>query len=222
MKSIIIVEDHPLMQKGLLSYFSGTGRWKVSGTASSLNEAKHLLCKISTESPPDVLLLDIQLKDGWGLDIIPWLKEQQTDKIRTGETQTDAIRTDTTGEQQALPLMAIYTSFDDYAHVSTALSMGVKVYITKLRSEQELEAALLNAFSGIVCIDENAQMKLQNVKDVFSMLTKREAEIVLLVKKKFTNKQIAAELDISHRTVENILSCVYDKMGIKSRKELEV
>ena len=205
MKNIFIVEDHPLMQKGLFSYFSGTGRWKVLGTASSLAEAKHMLCKISTESPPDVLLLDIQLEDGWGLDIIPWLKKQ-----RTGE------------QQQSLPLLAVYTSFDNYAHVSAALGLGVKVYITKLRSEKELEAAILSAFSGIICIDENAQMKLQNIKDVFSMLTKREAEIVLLVKKKLTNKQIAAELEISHRTVENILSCVYDKMGIKSRKELEV
>jgi len=205
MKSIIIVEDHPLMQKGLFSYFAGTGRWKVSGTASSLAEAKHLLCKINTESPPDVLLLDIQLEDGWGLDIIPWLKENPTPK----------------NFGAGLPLMAVYTSFDDYAHVSAALGLGVKVYITKRRNEQELEAALLNAFSGIVCIDETAQMNIQNVKDVFSMLTKREAEIVLLVKKKLSNKQIAAELDISYRTVENILSCVYDKMGIKSRQELE-
>ena len=131
MKNIIIVEDHPLMQKGLTSYFSGTDRWKVAGTASSLAEAKHLLCKTSEEFPLDVLLLDIQLEDGWGLDIIPWLKEQRKE------------------EQQSLPLLAVYTSFDDYSHVSTALSLGVKVYITKLRSEKELEAALLNAFRGL-------------------------------------------------------------------------
>jgi NarL family two-component system response regulator LiaR len=66
--SIVIVEDHPVMLRGLADWFSATGRWKVLGTASSLVTAKEVLDGIS----PDVLLLDIKLPDGWGLDIIPY------------------------------------------------------------------------------------------------------------------------------------------------------
>jgi DNA-binding NarL/FixJ family response regulator len=52
-------------------------------------------------------------------------------------------------------------------------------------------------------------------------LTKRETEILSLVKNGLSNNQIANDLGLSRRTVENILSCVYNKTGIKSRLELE-
>lgn len=195
MNSIVIIEDHPLVRKGLASYFEQTGRWKVLGTASSLAEAKKLLANISA----DVLLLDIQLEDGWGLDIIPWISRN---------TQT-------------LPLPAVYSTFDDYAHVSAALRMGVRAYITKRRNEKELEDAILEAHSGNIYIDEAARIKYQNVENLICLLTKRETEILCLVKSGLSNKQIAEQLGISPRTVENILSCVYDKTGIHSRLELE-
>jgi NarL family two-component system response regulator LiaR len=69
--SIVIVEDHPVMLRGLAEWFSATGRWQVLGAASTLTAAKELL---SNGISPDVLLLDIKLPDGWGLDIIPWYK----------------------------------------------------------------------------------------------------------------------------------------------------
>jgi DNA-binding NarL/FixJ family response regulator len=198
MKSIIIVEDHPIMQTGLVSYFSDTGRWQVIGTASSLSGARELF----TNNTADVALLDIQLDDGWGLDIVPWIQEQQQ-------------------QQQQIPLMAVYSAFDDYAHVSAALDLGAKAYITKRRNEQELEAALLKVLKGNTYIDEAAQVKLKNVTELFSLLTKREKEILTLVKNGLSNNQIAGDLGINRRTVENILSCVYNKTGIKSRLELE-
>jgi len=233
MKSIVIIEDHPLMQKGLVSFFTETKRWKVLGTASSVDSAKELLTKVT----PDVLLLDIQLKagkdangkadsmdaagmdaDSWGLDIIPWLEERL--KKQSSTSLPSASMSDIS-KPPVLPLFAIYSAFDDYAHVSVALSLGVKAYVTKRRSEQELEAALLSALSGNVYIDEAAKIKLNNVTNVISLLTKREAEMLNLVKRGFSNKQIANDLGISIRTVENILSCVYDKTNIHSRLELE-
>jgi len=66
-----------------------------------------------------------------------------------------------------------------------------------------------------------AQKKLQTITDLFSLLTKRETEILNLVKHGLSNKEISCQLDISRRTVENILSYVYDKTGIHSRLELE-
>jgi len=197
---IIIVEDHPVMRSGLTAYFGDTGRWRVAGAAASINEAKKLL----TGTETDVLLLDIQLADGWGLDIIQWF-------LKHVEQSPGSYR----------PLMAIYSNYTDYAHVSAAMGMGVKAYICKQRNEKELESALLKALDGEVYIDDKAQLNLKFVKDLFSLLTKRETEILCLVKSGLSNKQIASRLKISNRTVENILSCVYDKTGIKNRLELQ-
>jgi NarL family two-component system response regulator LiaR len=117
--------------------------------------------------------------------------------------------------------MAVYSSFDDYAHVSAALGMGVQAYICKRRSEQELEAALRATLDGTPYIDDTVQSKLNKTVNFFSLLTKRETEIFRLVTQGLSNRQIAEDLKISPRTVENILSCVYDKTGIRSRAELE-
>jgi DNA-binding NarL/FixJ family response regulator len=198
---IVIVEDHPVMREGLASWFSRTGRWEVAGTAASVAEAKKLLTQVRA----DVALIDIQLEDGWGLDIIPWLKNEYTHAYTQSHT----------------PVLAVYSAFDDYAHVNAAVSMGVRAYVCKRRGEAELETALFKALYGKTCIDEAAQTKLETVNNFFRLLTMREAEILSLVKDDLSNKQIAARLGISHRTVENVLSCIYDKTGITSRLELQ-
>ena len=190
------------MRKGLADWFTGTGRWQVMGTASALAGARDLLNHTSA----DVVLLDIQLEDGWGLDIIPWLAKQATLAEQNGQTR---------------PVMAVYSVFDDYAHVSAAIGMGVLAYICKRRDENELEAALLTAMRGTLYIDDTTQSRLNKTTSLFNVLTRRETEILRLVKEGLSNKQIAAHLEISHRTVENILSCVYDKTGIRSRLELQ-
>ena len=194
--SIIIIEDHPIMRAGLITYFSKTRRWNILGVAANISDAK----KILEKTKADVLLLDIKLEDGWSLDLIPWLKENT---------------------KQDIPLLAVYTAFDDFAHVSAAVSFGVKAYVTKSSSETELEDALLNAINGEVYIAEEAKMHLHNVTALSGLLTKREGQLLQLVKQGLSNKEAADELGIRPRTVANILSCVYAKTGIKSRKELE-
>ena len=205
---IVIVEDHPIMRNGLADYFTKTGRWQVAGTAPTLQEAKNLLA--GTQA--DVVLIDIQLEDGWGLDIIPWYAQCTEFARRTRSAKSRA---------GLVPLMAVYTSFDDYAHVSAAMSLGVRAYITKRQDEQDLENALLKVLAGETYVDDTALFLLDTVKNQLRLLSKREMEIFTLVKQKHSNKQIAGNLGISTRTVENILSCVYDKMGIRSRYELE-
>jgi len=202
---IVIVEDHPVMREGLASYFAGTGRWRVMGTASTLAGAKELLSAVQA----DIVLLDIQLDDGWGLDVIPWYAEY----ARLSEQARPA--------SQNAPVMAVYSSYDDYAHVSAAVGMGVRAYVCKRRGERELEEALLNALGGSVYIDETAQSKFHSVTHLEKLLTRRETEILSHVKDGLSNKQIAVRLGISPRTVENILRCVYDKTGIGARLELQ-
>jgi DNA-binding NarL/FixJ family response regulator len=190
--SIIIIEDHPLVREGLASYFAGTGQWDVKGTAATLAEAKELIKREET----DMVLIDIQLEDGWGLDIIPRLKDKT--------------------------LAAVYSAFDDYSHVSTAMGMGVKAYVCKRQDLQGLEKALLKVLKGETYIDDTVQAKFQAITGRINLLTKREKDIFNLVKSRLPTKQIADQLGISLRTVENILCNIYDKVGIRSRYELEL
>jgi len=205
--NIIIIEDHPVMRGGLVSYFTGTRRWNVSGAVSNIEEAKTLFSSLYGEPRPrgsqaaDLLLIDIQLESEWGLDIIPWLKENY---------------------RRQMPVMAVYSTFDDFAHVSTALSMGIRGYICKRSSESELENALFDVMEGRTYIDSSAQARLDTNANLFKLLTKRETDILSLIKKNLTNKEIASRLGINQRTVENILCCVYDKTGIRSRVELQI
>jgi NarL family two-component system response regulator LiaR len=195
---IIIIEDHPAMRGAIASYFAQTDRWEIAGTASGLAEAKDLLSRIAV----DLVLIDIQLEDGCGLEIISELVKKPCNVPQ--------------------PITAVYSAFDDYFHVSTAMGMGVRSYVCKRRNLQELEESLLRALKGETCIDDTVQAKYQTVMDHKNLLTRREIEILNLVKGKLSNKQIADQLGISFRTVENTLSCVYNKTGIRSRYELEL
>ncbi|MCL2759216.1 MAG: response regulator transcription factor [Treponema sp.] len=196
--TIIIIEDHPLLRDGLVSFLEGTGRWKVIGAASNIEEAKNILLNAAA----DILLLDIQLEDGLGFSIVPWLKSQKKNK-------------------KSMPVIAVYSAFDDFVHVSAALSIGAKVYMCKRRSVNELEQALLKALDGKTCIDDTVQSKLDIVTDLFCLLTKREAQILTMVNSGLSDKQIAQQLGISPRTVQNIVYCIFDKTGIRSRVELQ-
>jgi len=211
--SIIIIEDHPVMRAGLVSYFTGTRRWKISGAVSNVEDAKILLSgpykrkhkygnTDALNTNADIVLIDIQLENGWGLDIIPWLKDQQ----KTRGT---------------MPVLAVYSYYDDFAHVSAAMTMGVRAYVCKRRSERELENALLKALDGKIFIDETIQEKFLLNTELIMEFTKREIEVFSLVKSQFTNGQIASRLGLSRRTIENILCSIYDKTGINSRLELQ-
>jgi NarL family two-component system response regulator LiaR len=214
---IAIIEDHPVMRNGLAAYFRNTGQWDVCGTASTVAEAKELL----TMTFPEILLLDLQLEDGWGLDIIPCLNQRDFKQIPI-TVQSLIVQSKIVQPMVVRPLVAVYSAFDDHLHVKKALDMGVRAYVTKRRSESELEKALLKALNGEIYIDEIARIKFQEITSLLKLLTGRETEIFNLVKNGLSNIQIAARLGISKRTVENMLSCVYSKTGIKTRMELKL
>jgi DNA-binding NarL/FixJ family response regulator len=178
----------------------------VLGIAADLAEARDLFAELA--ALPDILLLDIQLgaqngagaaEGALGLDLIPWLRE------KFGKT----------------PPVVVYTQFDDYAHANAALGFGIRGYVCKYRSEEELEAVLHGVIRGEVSIDKAVEPKLKNAAEAQKLLTPREAEILRHLREGMSNKRIAAALGISPRTVENLLSRIYFKTGIASRADLQ-
>jgi DNA-binding NarL/FixJ family response regulator len=189
------------MRGALCAYFAGTGRWNVRGSAACLDEARRLLTG-SALLDIDVLLLDIELKTGgtadeWGLDI--------------------ASMANLKARNCAL---VVYSNYDDAAHIQAALSAGARGFVSKARSERELEDALDAVLSGSVFIDERAVHNFTIYNDYLSRLTCRETEIFSLAQKGLTNKDIALQLSLSRRTVENILAIIYAKTGL-SRVQIQ-
>jgi DNA-binding NarL/FixJ family response regulator len=201
-KNLVIVEDHPVMRKSLAAWFAETGRWKVLGTAANIDGAAALVCPAAvsvTAEKTDIVLLDIQLEGVWGLDLIPRLRE------RLGERA---------------PFCVVYSSFEDWAHVNAALSAGVRGYVSKKSDEAELEKALLTVLAGNEYIEKPLGEHLGRVTAMIDRLTRRETEVWNLAREGLSSRRIALRLGISPRTVDNILSIVYDKTGIAGRKEL--
>ena len=85
-----------------------------------------------------------------------------------------------------------------------------------------LEKALENALNNENYIDNSIQTKLEIITSFKETLTRREKEIFSLVKNGIANKQIAEQLGVNIRTVENFLSRIYKKHGVKSRQDLQV
>jgi DNA-binding NarL/FixJ family response regulator len=198
--SIVIIEDEPVMRKALAAWFAGTGRWLVYGTAASLDAARALLSGPAKDS--DIVLLDIRLETEWGLDLIPWLKSQAKNPA-------------------SIPAVAVYSCFSDSAHVNAALSLGVKAYIIKKRDETELEAALETVLGGGEWIDPEAERPPKAPEGSLTALTRREAQILSLIKAGLSFREIALRLGVKLHTVQNTASCIKEKLYISSFRELE-
>jgi DNA-binding NarL/FixJ family response regulator len=98
--------------------------------------------------------------------------------------------------------------------------MGARGYISKTADEEEIGKALDQILRGEVYIEEHLGLKSSRMPDIYHSLTKKERIILDLVKKRFDNRDIARELSIKLRTVENYMSRIYAKTGAGSRGEL--
>jgi NarL family two-component system response regulator LiaR len=200
-KRLLIVEDHPVMRRGLAAWFRKRGRWEVLAPAASLEEAAALFGIGAVKKggdEPEILLLDLQLEKGWGLDLLPRLRD-----IPGGP-----------------PPCVVYSAFDDWAHINAALSAGARGYVSKKSGEAELERALLAVLAGKEYVEKSLGENLDRVRSILDCLTRRETEVWNLAREGLSSRRIGSELGISPRTVDNILSIVYDKTGIADRKEL--
>ena len=198
-RSVVIIDDHEMMRAGLAARLSE--RWRVTGEAGSLDEASTLFA--DPAEWPDLVILDIELGKEWGIDLPGLLRKKNPE------------------ENKILPPFLVYSVYDDYAHINAALRAGIKSYVCKSQSADELLEAMENAVCGKKSFNSNLVHRMAAVSDLILGLTRREREIFNKVQHRFSNKEIAASLGVSLRTIENNLSILYDKTGVKNRRELE-
>ena len=195
---VILIDDHPLTRGGIRDWLEKTGRFTVAGEAAALAQARSLL--ESAEAPPALLILDISLGAENGLDFIGEIQEV----FRKRKAKPPAI--------------LVCSMYDDPFVARNALGSGADGYICKSAEPEEFVAAVDTVLAGKTYTGKSVEIPAQN--KTWEALTRRESEIVTLLKCSFTNRQIAKSMGISVRTVENHLSHIYEKTGVPTRRGL--
>jgi len=196
MIKIALIDDHPLAINGIGAWLKSTGRFKITGTAGTLKEAGALMKKL--DPLPAVVILDISLGEEDGLEFIPALKEICAKK------------------KAVFPGILVCSMYEDAFLIQRAIDLGARAYVSKSAELSEIIAAIDALIAGNTYINKKFKLQKQNLQ----VLTRRENEIVSLIKQSFSAKEIAKRLKISLRTVENHLVHVYTKTGYSSREEL--
>jgi NarL family two-component system response regulator LiaR len=198
MTSIVLIDDHPLAASGIGAWLNRTGRFTICGTAKNLAEASALMEQ--SKSLPEIIILDISLGTENGLDFIPLLKEICAKR------------------NALMPCILVCSMHEDLFLVQRALDSGAKAYVPKSAEPGEILAAIDTLLTGGVYV--NPRYRITTPKHSWSILSRRENEIVACIKQNMNNKQIAKRLNITIRTVENHISHIYIKTGAASREEL--
>jgi NarL family two-component system response regulator LiaR len=198
MISIVLIDDHPFATNGIGAWLNGTGRFTVCGTAKNLVEASALMEKL--ENLPEIIILDISLGIEDGLDFIPMLKEICAKR------------------NASVPGILVCSMYEDPFLIQRAIDSGAGAYVSKSAESGEILTAIDALLGGGSYI--NPRYNIKEPKHSWSLLTRRENEIVACIKQNMNNKQIAKRLNIAIRTVENHISHIYYKIGTSSREEL--
>ncbi|WP_369146632.1 response regulator [Streptomyces sp. R44] len=192
--TLLIVDDHPVVRDGLRGMFAAEGSgFRVLDEAGDGVRGVEL----ALELDPDVVLMDLRMPGGGGVDAIAEL-------TRRG----------------ARARVLVLTTYDTDTDTLPAIEAGATGYLLKDAPREELFAAVRAAAEGRTVLSPTVASRL--VTAVRSpapdtALSARESEILALVAKGTGNRAIAAELFISEATVKTHLTHIYAKLGVNDR-----
>ncbi len=197
---ILIADDHRIMRAGLKSLLNADSGLTVVGEATNSNEAMVIV----KELLPDVVLLDIGMP---------------------GNEKLEALR-DLTKISPDIKILVL-TMHEDLELLQECLRQGASGYIIKRAAESELVDAIYAVQRGMVYVHPDMIQSLVSKTNKFMVqkkeiepLTNREIEVLVLLAKGYTNRQISEKLNISARTVETHRSNIMGKLDLHSRVEL--
>ena len=187
---ILVVDDHILMRIGLISSLSKQPDMEVVGEAEDGVEA----IKAYRSIRPDVVILDLRLPDKSGLEVIGLLK-QEFDPVR----------------------ILILSSYSGGHEISAAMQSGASAYVLKNMPLPRLLDSIRRVYAGeIVCLPEIAR----SIAGRQALnLSNRELEVLALISKGLSNKEVAAKLTLVEGTVKLHVSSILSKLGVMDRTQ---
>jgi DNA-binding NarL/FixJ family response regulator len=198
---VLMVDDHPMILRGLEEILSRESRFQIVGRANSGEEA----IRTAEETSPDIVLMDLRMPGIGGI--------RATREITRSSRGVKVLAlTADSGEESLLPLLAA----------------GGNGYVRKARAREDLVTALRVVSRGEVFLYPSGHRLLlrgfreaaQAVVDPLESLSEHEREIVRLVAEGFTSREIAKRLFLSPHTVENYRSQLLRKLGLTHRTEV--
>ena len=199
---VIIADDHSMVREGLKQLLELDGDIVVIGEASDGVECLDLLEK----KLPQALLLDINMPNMNGLEVLEKIKEKNLD--------TKVI---------------ILTVHNEVEYLLKAVEIGIDGYMLKDSNSDELKKAIYSVIEGESYIQPNlipilnSKMIERDVeKEKLALLTKRELEVLKLMAVGSYNKEIGEKLNISERTVKNHISSIFKKIDVSDRTQAAI
>lgn len=190
---ILLVDDHPMVREGLVARLQAVPRFAVVGEAGGRTEALAQLA----QSAPDVVLMDVGLKDGNGI----------------------ALGAEMLAARPAIKLL-MFSMYDNPEYVQRALTAGARGYVLKDSPAQEIVSAIDAVAAGGTYLSAAVSGRLFRGQAPKPVLTPRESEILSALGRGASSKQIAREFDLSVRTVEAHRQSIKRKLGLDGQAEL--
>ena len=193
-----VVEDHTLTNLGIRQFFSAKDEFVCKGFAYDKNEATEKMKKLAEENKlPAILILDLMLGNSSGLEILKMVREEYPD-----------IK------------VVVYSMYTNPGILSLALEYGALGFVSKDSMDVELLKAVNKVAEGGSYVQQSLVTSLFTYRSLLDSLTKQEQNILKKIIERKQNEQIAAELNLTIRSIENYLSRIYSKTGCRGHEEL--
>ncbi|MFJ1702905.1 response regulator [Kitasatospora sp. NPDC088346] len=225
---VLIVDDHPLFREGLRVALESADGVRVVGEAETVAAVAGAVAACR----PDVVVMDLSLPDGSGLDAVRRLAEQdpggQPPRTPGPEGRApDGRAPDAPGPVPAVPVLML-TMADDDGSLLAALQAGARGYLVKGAGRDEVLHAVRTVAAGGAVFGADiatritallSGSRLREAGQLFPALTAREAEVLDLVARGLDNRRIARELFVAEKTVRNHVTHIFEKLHVATRAE---
>ncbi len=197
---VVVVDDHEMVRKGILSYLETEPGIEIVGEADSGFKAVSLVKEVK----PDVVLMDLLMENGTGIEA--------TKEILSFYPECKII---------------IITSFYDDDQIFPAIEAGAFSYMLKTATAAEVIAAIEKAARGETVIEPKVANKMMRKlrpqeRKPHDELTERELDVLKCIGEGMTNQQISEELFIGVKTVKTHVSNILGKLGLSDRTQAAV
>jgi len=197
--TVFLLDDHDIVRKGVRALLESAGDVEIVGEASTLSDARRLVPALA----PDVLVLDVELPDGSGLDLCRDLK-----------TLSPATRA------------LVLTSVESEQTIVAAMKSGAVGYLLKQVEGTSLLSAVRTIARGHSLVDPSLARRMvdwmgqsSQAPDELAALTEQQLRILRLLAEGLTNREIGARLYLAEKTVKNHVTRILAKLGVQRRTQ---
>ncbi|GCD21598.1 LuxR family transcriptional regulator [Cellulomonas algicola] len=192
--TVMIVDDHEVVRRGIAEVVERTDGMTVVAEAGSVGDGVRRAGLVR----PQVMLVDLQLPDGTGIDLMRAVRESQP-------------------EARAIVL----TSFDDDDALAAALEAGAAAYLLKSVRGAEITDVIRAVAAGRTLLDERTVTRRKaGHEDPTENLTPSELRVLDLIGEGLSNREIAERLGVAEKTVKNHITSLLAKMGLQRRTQV--